>query len=145
MVSDTWFTEIESTINTIIKYNLVDRVDAPFPDLTCTTSSQSETIENVDIFPTLYIHLLPPVETGSDLYNIDVTAIRATFEFQIYSDKSESDCMTIINQCIKEMKSLRFNVAMFPDPQTYDKKYFAVARFSRVIASGDADIVPRIE
>ena len=47
--------------------------------------------------------------------------------------------------CIKEIKKLHFNISMFPDPQTVDKKYFAIARFTRVIAGGDADIVSKEE
>ncbi len=143
MVSETWFTEIESTIFTLLQYVLVEKVDAPYPTLNCTTSSQNESLENVDDFPALYVHLLPPVEMGQTLLNDDVTAIRATFEFQVFSDESESECRRIMDACIKEMKKLHFNIPMFPDPQTQDKKYFAIARFSRVIAGGDIDIVPQ--
>ena len=50
-----------------------------------------------------------------------------------------------MNACISEMKKLKFKVSMFPDPQTTDKKYYAIARFSRVVASGDEDIVPKEE
>lgn len=141
MVSDTWFSEIESTIFTHLEYRLVERFNAPFPQLKCTTSSQNETISNIADFPTLYVHMLPPVETGNDLLNEDVIALRVTFELQIYSDKSESECVKIMNQCILEMKKLHFNITMFPDPQTINKKYLAIARFTRLVASGDQDIV----
>lgn len=144
MVSETWFSEIESTIYTILQYKLTYVDDAPFPDLNCTTSSQSESLEGVNDFPTLYVHMLPPTEIGNDLYNEDVAAIRATFELQVFSDISESECRKIMNACILEMKKLRFNVSLFPDPQTSDKKYYAIARFTRVIASGDTDIVPEV-
>lgn len=143
MVSDTWYSEVESTIFTHLEYALVLKTDAPFPELTCTTSSQNESIEGVGVFPTLYIHLLPPLEIGQTLYNTDITAIRATIELQVFSDKSEKECRKIITECIKEMKKLHFNVAMFPDPQTVNKKYYAISRFTRIIASGDADIVTR--
>lgn len=143
MVSDTWYAEIESTIFTYLKYQLVERTNAPFPNLNCTTSSQSESIENIVDFPTLYVHLLPPVEMGNDLENIDVPAIRATFDLQVFSNISEAECRKLITACIQQMKSLRFNISSFPDPQTSDKKYFAITRCTRVIASGDLDIVPR--
>lgn len=140
-MNDTWYSEIESNILTQIQYVLTEKLDAPFPELNCTTSSQNDTIEGVAVFPTLYIHLLPPVEMGNDLENVSVNAVRATFDFQVYSNKSEDECMKILSQCIAEMKRLHFNVPMFPDPQTNDKKYFAIARFSRVIGSGDSDII----
>lgn len=140
-MNDTWYSEIESNILTHIQYMLTEKMDAPFPELNCTTSSQNENIEGIALFPTLYIHLLPPVEMGNDLENVSVNAVRATFDFQVYSNKSEDECMKILTQCISEMKKLHFNVPLFPDPQTNDKKYFAIARFSRVIGNGDSDIV----
>lgn len=143
MISDVWYSEIESTLYTHLQYKLADMVGAPYPQLNCTTSSQSESIDNIDIFPTLYIHMLSPIEIGNDLRNEQVAAVNATIELQVFSDVSESECRKIITSAVQEMKSLHFNVAMFPDPQTADKKYFAIARFTRVIASGDQDIVPR--
>lgn len=143
MISDTWFSEIESSVFTLLQYVLVEKVDAPYPTLNCTTSSENESLENVDDFPALYVHLLPPLEVGNDLYNVDTSAINATFELQVFSDKSEAQCREIMNACIREMKKLHFNVSMFPDPQTVDKKYFAISRFNRIIAGGDSDIVPQ--
>lgn len=143
MVSDTWYSEIESTIFTHLDYMLVQRSNAPFPSLNCTTSSQNDSVEGVGVFPTLYVHLLPPIETGHTLLNDEVTAIRATIELQVFSDKSESECRKITTECIKEMKKLHFNVTMFPDPQTVNKRYFAISRFTRIIANGDSDIVPQ--
>lgn len=145
MISETWYSEIESTIFTLLQYVLVEKEDAPYPALNCTTSSQNESLENVDDFPALYVHLLPPIELGQTLLNEDVTAVRATIELQVFSNESEGECREIMNACIKEMKKLHFNIPMFPDPQTQDKKYFAIARFSRVIAGGDSDIVSQDE
>lgn len=43
------------------------------------------------------------------------------------------------------MKKLHFNVETFPDPRTSDKKYIAITRLNRVIASGDKELVPQDE
>ena len=145
MISETWYSEIESSVFTLLQFVLVEKEDAPYPTLNCTTSSENESLENVDDFPALYVHLLPPLEIGNDLFNEDVTALRATVELETFSDKSENECRQIMNACIREMKKLHFNISMFPDPQTVDKKYFAIARFTRVVAGGDADIVPKEE
>ena len=145
MISDVWFSQIESTIYTVLQYDLVEKDSAPFPSLNCTTSSENESLDGVSDFPALYIHMLPPQEVGNTLDNGDITAIRATFELQVFSNKSESECRMIMNACIMEMKKLRFNISMFPDPQTSNKKYYALARFTRIIAGGDADIVPTEE
>lgn len=143
MISETWYSEIESTIYTILQWKLVSKEDAPFPYLNCTTSSENESLEGVSDFPALYVHLLPPLEVGQDLTNESVNAINATFEMQVYSNKSETQCTKIMNAVIKQMKALHFNISMFPDPQSSEKKYFAIARFNRIIAGGDKEIVPR--
>lgn len=143
MISDVWFSQIESTIFTLLQYDLVEKDLAPFPSLNCTTSSENESLEDVNDFPALYVHMLPPQEVGNTLDNNDITALRTTIELQVFSNKSESECRKIMNACIMEMKKLHFNVSMFPDPQTSNKKYFAIARFTRIIAGGDAEIVPK--
>lgn len=142
MISENWFMQIESTIYTHLQYQLAGRNDAPFPNLNCTTSSQNESLEDVSDFPTIYIHMLPPLEIGNDLYNDTIAGLNVTFELQVFSDKSESQCRKIITAAILEMKKLRFNVSMFPDPQTENKKYYAIARFNRVVGAADQDIVP---
>ena len=143
MVSETWFSTIESTILTTLKYNLTQKLLAPYPNLKCTTSSQVESMDNVKDFPTLYVHMLPPLEVGQDLTNETVNAINCTFEVEAFSDKSETECSNIIISAIKIMKSLKFNINMFPDPQSADKRYFALMRCNRVIGNADEDIVPR--
>ena len=164
MVSDSWYMEIESNIFTLLQYILVKKDDAPFPELNCTTSSQNESVETLKPSKTSTIRVQPTrnyrewvhsVKFTLDekenksiqpktLYNKEITAVRATFELQVYSDKSEAECRKIMTRCIQEMKEMRFNVSMFPDPQTVNKKYFAISRFTRIVASGDADIVQKV-
>lgn len=144
MISDTWFSEIESSIVTTLEYNLVLKDSAPFPNLNCTTSSQNESLEGVNDFPALYVHMLAAPEVGNTLDNTEISAIRATFELQVYSNKSEGECRKILNACILEMKKLHFNTTI-PDPQSAGGKYFALARFTRIIAGGDKDIVQTLE
>ena len=145
MVDEIWYSKIESYILTILKYELVQKVSAPYPKLTCTTSNQEESLEYVGNFPTMYVHMLPPLEVGMDLTNETVNGVSCSFEIIIYSDKSENDCRNIITAGIRQMKKLHFNVETFPDPRTSDKKYIAIARFNRVIASGDKELIPQVE
>lgn len=145
MVDETWYDKIESYILTILKYELVQKPSAAFPKLTCTTSNQEESLELVGDFPTMYVHMLPPYEVGRDLTNVTVNGINCTFELTVYSDKSEKECRNIITAGIQQMKKLHFNVETFPDPRTSDKKYIAITRLNRVIASGDKELVPQDE
>lgn len=133
-ISDTWFAELESTIFTTVQYELKIKDGAPFPKLKCTTVSQSDKPSE---FPTLYLHELPEAELGQDLENRTVNAVRCTIETQVFSNKSETEVRKILSAVILVMKGLRFNVTMFPDPDTRNGIAVGIARFSRVIGSGD--------
>ena len=129
-----WYADIESTVFTIVQYNLKIKKDAPFPDLKCTTASASETPSS---FPTLYLHELNPMETAQDLENTEINSILHSVEIQVFSNKSEVEVRNIMAAAIKEMKKLRYSVTLFPDPVTTNKISAAVARFRRAIAKDD--------
>lgn len=134
MITNIWFSEIESTVFTTVQYELRTKMDAPFPNLTCTTASQNE---QLSVFPTLYLHELPAAEIGQDLSNKGVNAIRCTIEIQVFSNKSEKEVRQILSAAILVMKDLMFNITAFPDPSTIGDISSGVARFSRVIGNGD--------
>ena len=139
-MADLWFSELESKLFTRIKYELTTKPEAPFPQLNCTTVSNSDTPTK---FPTLYFHELEPVERGADLEGKTVNAVMETIEMQVYSNQSEKECKEIISEAIGIMKDLSFGITMFPNPQTRNKISFAIARCRRMIAHGDYDITNR--
>lgn len=126
-----WYAQIESTIFTIVQYNLKTRSDAPYPNLTCTTASASEMPSK---FPTLYLHELSPLEQGQDLENNEINAVMHSVEIKVFSNKNEVEVRNIMASAIAEMKKLRYSVTLFPDPTTTNKISSAVARFRRLIA-----------
>ena len=87
-MADTWFSQIESKVLTYIQYMLKDKLLAPYPNLNCTTKNQNTT--PYTSFPTLYIHVLTPLEQAQDLENNEVNSVLATLEFQVFSNKSEA-------------------------------------------------------
>ena len=98
--------EAALAIDALMKeYELTQQLLAPYPDRTCTTSNQEESLEFVGDFPTMYVHLLPPYEEGRDLTNETVNGINCTFELVVYSDKSEKECRNIITAGIQQMKN----------------------------------------
>ena len=130
---DNWYSEIESTILTRLSYMLAERQDAPYPSLVVTSANQNQ----VTAFPTLYIHELEPVEAGQDLVNQSINAVISTFEAQVWTNETEIECRKILADVISEMKGMRFNVTAFPNVQTDNKIAWGVARFRRMIGSGD--------
>lgn len=133
-MTDTWFSEVESKIFTYIQYGLTRKTNAPYPRLNCTTKSQST---KPSVFPTLYLHNLTPIEQGQDLENDEVNALLATIEIQVFSNKSEDEANEIMTTAISLMKDLRWNVTMFPDPQTSDNVSLTIARFRKLVTKQD--------
>lgn len=130
---DNWFAEIESKVFTQVTYMLSEREDAPYPELKCTTASQNTVVN----FPTLYLHELQAVEAGNDLHNTSVNAVVSTIEIQVWSNESGKKCKDILTSAIVEMKRLKYNVTMFPDIITDKSIAWGVARFKRMVGSGD--------
>lgn len=135
-MADTWFTQIESVVFTYIQYVMKDKLGAPYPKLNCTTKSQNTMPSQ---FPTLYLHNLTPIEQAQDLENDEVNAVLATIEIQVFSNKSEDEANKIITTAISFMKKLRWNVTMFPDPQTNDKVSLCIARFRKMVTKNDIE------
>lgn len=129
-----WYANIESTVFTIVQYNLKIKTDAPYPNLNCTTASSTETPSK---FPTLYLHELTPLEQSQDLENTEINSILHSVEIKVFSNKSEAEVRNIMAAAIAEMKKLRYSVTLFPDPTTTNKVSSAVARFRRSIARDD--------
>lgn len=130
---DDWYSKIEEYVFTQMDYMLTTRTDAPYPNLTCTTANQN----SMTVFPTLYLHELTPVETGNDLKNESINAVIETIEIQVWTNETEEDCRKILTAAIGEMKRMRFDVTGFPDVHTDNKIALGVARFRRIIGSGD--------
>lgn len=141
MASEDWFAGIESTVFTVVEHKLKYKEQAPFPKLFCTTKNENWTESGTANFPSLYLHELAPIERGQDLEGKTVNAVLCTIEIQVYSNKSEQEVRKIMTKAILAMKSLGFEVTMFPDPTTNNKVSSAVARFRRMIGGGDTDIV----
>lgn len=133
-MASTWYSQIESSIFTYLQYMMKNRQNAPYPRLNCTTKSQSTKPSE---FPTLYIHNLNPVEMAQDLENDEVNALLSTIEIQVFSNVSEKEANDIMTTAISLMKENRWNVTMFPDPQTSDKISYAIARFRKLVTESD--------
>lgn len=133
-MSDIWYSQIESYVLTEVSYYLKDREKAPYPNLNCTTKSQSVT---PSVFPTLYLHMMTPAEMAQDLENDYVNSVLATIEVIVYSNDSEKESSKIIADAINVMKKSHWNITMFPDPQTVDKISYSIARFRKLVTEND--------
>lgn len=136
-MDNAWFASVEAKIFNIVSYRLKRALNMSDKDIKCTTDGQSN---STAVFPTFYLHELSPVEFGQDITNKTINAITETIEIIVYT-KNRQQCKKIINEAVVQMKALGFDVTMMPIITTDDNVYSGVARFRRIVGSGDADLV----
>lgn len=136
-MDNAWFASVEAKIFNIVSYRLKRALNMSDRDIKCTTDGQSN---STAVFPTFYLHELSPVEFGQDITNKTINAITETIEIIVYT-KNRQQCKKIINEAVVQMKALGFDITMMPIITTDDNVYSGVARFRRIIGSGDADLV----
>ncbi|MBO4541947.1 MAG: hypothetical protein J5725_02065 [Bacteroidales bacterium] len=124
------FGSILNRVFTQVSYMLKKK----YTTLNCTT--KGENIGNAK-FPTMYMKELPAVEMANDLDNTTVNAILHTIEIQVYTKNDETMCKNIMNDAVLEMKRFRYNVTAMPIVETSDTVSTGVARFRRMVGSGD--------
>lgn len=133
-MDEAWFSKIESRIYTIFKKRMRDN----FPTISFTTE-QEKVVESK--FPMVYLHELEQLEQGNDLENITVNAVLSTIQIQVFT-KTAAENKRIMTEAVLQMKRLAFNVVAMPIYDSKDDKtlHFSVARFRRMIGSGDSNI-----
>lgn len=92
-------------------------------------------------FPTLYVHELPSVEKGETLEGDTVAAVLSMIEIQSFA-KTREECMQLSSDASECMKNLKYSATMIPLTEKMDGGYYkSVARYRRLVGSGDTDIV----
>ncbi len=136
-MDNAWFASVEAKIFNIVSYRLKKALKMSDKDIKCTTDGQSN---STAVFPTFYLHELSPIESGQDLDNKTINAITETIEIIVYT-KNRQQCKKIVNEAVVQMKALGFDITMMPIITTDQNVYDGVARFRRIIGSGDTDLV----
>ena len=124
------YTEILNRVFTQVSYMLKKK----YPKLNCTSKGQNV---GASQFPTVYMHELPPLEVGNDLENATINAVQSTIEIQVFTENNETLCQQIMNEAVLEMKRFRFSVVSMPIVDTDGDVSSGVARFRRLVGSGD--------
>ena len=138
-----WYANIGNTIYSYVKYVMENQKGWSqkklycTPDLGLTAVDEDGTPKN---FPTLYIHELPSVEKGNDLTNETVNAVLSSVEIKGYT-KEKNDGLELISDAAECMKALKFNITGIPLVEQTGDYYTSVARFRRMVGSGDKDLV----
>ena len=130
-----WIMLIPSMVFTKIKMD--------FPkDLMNEYNMTDENFSSVDnqnkeaVFPFVYVHMLPAVETGGDIEGSHINAGMFTFQIEVTDNQYQYRVREVMSAIIKIMKAMRFQVNSMPEFDSGDT-HRVVARFRRIIGNGD--------
>ena len=124
---------LESQVITRIKTQFSQKLKDRYPDLKFTNSNRADTVPK---FPTVYIHEMSGAETGANTEGNTNNAVW-TFQIEATTNTKMNDAKEVMNEVVRIMKTMRFQVIATPEFQNTDSTYRRVARFRRMIADGD--------
>lgn len=125
---------LESQVITRIKTQFSQKMKDRYPNLKFTNSDRADTVPK---FPTVYIHEMPGMETGEDLQGDTINAVWSSFQIEVTTNTKMNDAKEVMNEVVRIMKTMRFQVIATPEFQNTDSTYRRVARFQRMIADDD--------
>lgn len=125
---------LESQVITRIKTQFSQKLKDRYPDLKFTNSDRAETVPK---FPTVYIHEMPGAETGANTEGNTINAVWTSFQIEVTTNTKMNDAKEVMNEVVRIMKTMRFQVIATPEFQNANSTYRRVARFRRMIADGD--------
>lgn len=129
-----WTSDIPSIVITKIKYGFSSKLKTKYPNIKFTTSDSSNTAAT---FPTVYVNKLSSPEQGLDLEGTEIHAILATFQIEVTDNVSQSRANEVIDEVMRIMKAMRFQIVGDPYPDNRDNAYRYVMRCRRVIGALD--------
>lgn len=129
-----WATDLESTVTALVKAKSLPQLQKKYSKIRITDEGENS---GSAVFPTVYIHLLSPTEQGQTLDGQTINALLATFQVDVTTNTSKSDCRNVMATVMNVFKEMRFQGKSLPETSINNKIYHSVARFSRVIGAND--------
>ena len=129
-----WATDLESTVVALVKAKSLPQLQKKYPKVRITDEGESS---GSAVFPTVYIHLLAPTEQGQTLDGQTINALLATFQVDVTTNTSKSDCRKVMTAITDTFKTMRFQGNAMPEFSISNKVHKSTARFRRIIAAND--------
>lgn len=125
---------LESQVITRIKTQFSQKLKDRYPNLKFTNSDRADTVPK---FPTVYIHEMSGAETGVNTEGNTINAVLTSFQIEVTTNTKMNDAKEVMNEVVRIMKTMSFQVIATPEFQNTDSVYRRVARFRRMIADDD--------
>jgi hypothetical protein len=129
-----WAIDLEGTVVALVKTKALTQLKKKYPKIVITNEGENS---GQAAFPTVYIHLLPAVEQGQTLDGQTVNALLATFQVDVTTNTSKSDCRKVMAVITDTFKTMRFQGNAMPEFSISNKVHKSTARFRRMIAAND--------
>lgn len=130
-----WAFNLESQFFSVIKKRATDILKGKYPSINFVTTDSPQ--KSATEFPTVYIHELPGVEAGQDLEAKTINAVLYSMQAEVTTNESQASAREVMQEVAKQFKTLGFTVTAMPEIQNLAEVYRMVARFQRMIGSGD--------
>lgn len=132
--ANNWAIDLESTVTALIKAKALPQLQKTYPKISITNEGENS---GSAVFPTVYIHLLPAVEQGQTLDGQTINALLATFQVDVTTNTSKSDCRKVMEIIMEAFKAMRLQGTSMPEFSVSNKVHKSTARFRRIIAAND--------
>lgn len=129
-----WAIDLENTVTALVKAKTLAQLKEKYPKIVITNEGENS---GQAAFPTVYIHLLPAVEQGQTLDGQTINAMLATFQVDVTTNTSKSDCRKVMAVITDAFKTMRFQGTSMPEFSISNKVHKSTARFRRMIAAND--------
>ena len=131
-----WVTMVPSIVYTRIITEFSEAIKNEY-NMTDKNFSTIGTSDTTPVFPFVYISTLPGKEEGKDLDGIFINGGTFAFQIDVTDNKSQYNARKVMNEVIRIMKSMRFEVNQFPKPEDTKDTHRMIARFRRIIGASD--------
>ena len=126
--------DIESRVVSRLKNKYPSALKTKYPNTDFTTSNR---VADNPKFPSVYVHEMSSSEEGRDLDGLTLNAIMSTFQIEVTDNEDMTKATEVMNYVVQTMKTMRYEVVTMPEFSNTQSVFRKVARFRRVIGSGD--------
>lgn len=134
-MDELWYMYVKKRVFDKIKKASKPYIEEKYPNAKFTSQAVTETPSQ---FPCIEIIELPGVEVGNTLDNGEVSGYRATFQINVYSEKSENISWDVMSEILSHFKKdLHFSIVATPISANIDGIWRFTARCRRTIGAGD--------
>lgn len=126
--------DVEQIVYSRIVAQMPDTIKTKYPNLNYTTSDRQGSTPK---FPNVYVHMMPSAESAVTLDGTDIDGVLASFQIDVVDNEKQSNAKKVMDEVVKIMKSMHFEVTAMPSFENTPSVYRQVARFRRQIMALD--------